>query len=163
VNDSANGDLDALMARLADGDRAAFTPVFRALWPAVRRLCVHLLGTEADGEDAAQQAMEKILSRASAYDRTRPALPWSLGIASWECRTLRRKQLRRRESAEDSALGLSDQRPLADEVIVERDLIDAGLAALGQLSASDRDTLLTSYFDEAGNPSVSGATLRKRR
>ena len=53
--------LEALLARLADGDRSAFTRVFELLWPPTLRLCSSLLKNEADAWDAAQLAMEKIL------------------------------------------------------------------------------------------------------
>lgn len=154
-------DLNALMARLAEGDRAAFTPVFRALWPRVQRLCSRLVHSEADAEDAAQQAMEKILSRASEYDPKRAALPWALGIAGWECRTLRKRQARRRELSDEAAPEALDTRPGADDALAERDLVQATMEALGTLSASDQETLLATYFDHA--TSASGATLRKRR
>ena len=154
-------DLNALMARLADGDRTAFTPVFRALWPKVYRLCQHLLRRTADAEDAAQQAMEKILSRAPEYDVSRPALPWALGIAGWECRTSSTRQMRRRELSDEAAPDAQDARPGADDALVERDLIAAAMAALGTLSPNDQESLLATYFDRA--TSVGGSTLRKRR
>ena len=81
------------MARLADGDRSAFTPVFRLLWPPTLRMCMSMMKNDADAKDAAQQSMEKILSRASSYDPTRPAMPWALAIAAWEC--VRRQTSRR--------------------------------------------------------------------
>ena len=154
-------DLNALMARLADGDRAAFTPVFRTLWPKVYRLCQHLLHSSADAEDAAQQAMEKILSRASEFDANRSALPWALGIAGWECRTLRQRHTRRRELSDEAAPDPRDPRPGADDALVERQLVAGAMAALGTLSANDQETLLATYFERA--VSVSGPTLRKRR
>jgi len=61
--------IDVLVARLADGDRSVFTAVFRALWPPTLRLCRTMLKNDADAADAAQEAMEKILARASDYDR----------------------------------------------------------------------------------------------
>src|SRR5258708_34098292 len=86
------------MGRLADGDRTAFRPVFALVWPQVRAFAARLVGP-ADGEDAAQAALLKIFSRASEYDRARDALPWVLGIAAWECRTLRGRWERRREQS----------------------------------------------------------------
>jgi hypothetical protein len=65
--------LDASLARLARGDRSAFTTVFRELWPRTLRLCTGILKNEADAADAAQQALSKILERASEYDPERPA------------------------------------------------------------------------------------------
>ena len=151
--------LDALVARLADGDRSAFTPVFKMLWPPTLRLCMSLLKHEADASDAAQQAMEKILSRASDYDPSRPAMPWALAIAAWECRTISRKRSRRREASEDAAHEASFDG--AEEELVQRNLTEAAVEAMGQLSESDRETLVATFWDEAA--SVSGATLRKRR
>src|SRR5882724_4621974 len=95
--------LDALVAQLAEGDRSAFTPAFQLLWTPTLRLCTRLLKNGADAADAAQQAMQKILERAAEYDPERPALPWALAIAGWECRTILRKRSRRREVAEDLA------------------------------------------------------------
>ena len=105
----ARAELDALMARLADGDRAAFTPVFRALWAPMVRFCRTLTNNEADAADAAQMAMEKLLERAHEYDPKRPAMPWALAIAGWECRTLARKRSRRRETHEGEGRAGSDR------------------------------------------------------
>jgi RNA polymerase sigma-70 factor (ECF subfamily) len=103
MSSDVTSDLDTPIARLAEGDRSAFTPAFRLLWPRMRDLCRSLLKNEADAADAAQQALEKVLTRSAEYDRSRPALPWALAIAAWECRTLLRKRSRRRELPEDLA------------------------------------------------------------
>lgn len=150
--------LDVLLGKLADGDRAAFTPVFRLLWQPVLRLCGSLLKNEADAADAAQQALEKILTRAGDYDRSRPALPWALGIAAWECRTFARKRARRRELPSDLAPEIGSG---SEEELAERELIRVALDALGELSAPDREALLATFWEEAAP--VTGATLRKRR
>lgn len=161
--------LDALMAQLADGDRSVFRAVFQRLWPPVERLCARLLQNPADAADAAQEALQKILERAPAdYDRSRPALPWALAIAGWECRTLARKRQRRRESPVE----LGEQR-LADphdveQAFAQRELSQAALEALGQLSEVDRETLLATFWEEAAasapSPAApSPAAVRKRR
>lgn len=150
--------LDALMARLAAGERGVFTAVFEHLWGPIHRLCLGLLKNEADAADAAQEAMQKILERSATYDKSRPAMPWAMAIAAWECRTLARKRTRRKESAED-VNDQGGQHPEAD--FVQRDLAAAAVAALGDLSASDRETLIATFWEEAA--SVTGATLRKRR
>jgi RNA polymerase sigma-70 factor, ECF subfamily len=153
-------DLNAWMARLADGNRSAFTPVFQLLWPSVHRTCLALVRNDADADDAAQQAMEKILTRASDYDPSRPALPWAVAIATWECRTLLRRRGRRREIGDDTtAHAASDAAP--DEEAAQRDLVEAALAAMQELSPVDRETLVATFWEEAA--AVGGATLRKRR
>jgi RNA polymerase sigma-70 factor (ECF subfamily) len=150
--------LDALLVRLADGDRAAFTEVFRLLWPAVLRLCGSLLKNDADAADAAQQALEKVLTRCGDYDRERPALPWALAIAAWECKTFARKRTRRREIPEEQAPELGTG---SEEDLAQRELVAAALEALGELSAPDREALVATFWEEA--TIVTGATLRKRR
>lgn len=152
-------ELDLAMARLGTGERSAFTRVFELLWPPIQRLCLALLNNEADAADAAQEAMKRIFERASDYEPARPALPWALAIAGWECRTLARKRQRRREAPEASeALPASDD---TEALLVQQQLIRAALDALGQLSDTDRESLVSTFWEEAA--SVAGPTLRKRR
>ena len=156
--------LDALMARLADGDRTVFRQVFAQLWPPIQRLCRSLLHDPADAADAAQEAMQKILERAPAdYDPERPALPWALAIAGWECRTLARQRQRRREAPElDGEHAAAQENP--EQQFLQRDLSRAALEALGELSELDRETLRATFWDEAAaTASEASATVRKRR
>lgn len=151
--------LDEAMARLARGDRSAFTRVFELLWPRTLRLTTGILKHDADAADAAQQALARILERADEYDPKRPALPWALGVASWECRTILKRRARRREvSAEDASFSAAID---GEEEQVERQLVEAAVTALGTLSDADKETLVATFWDEAA--SVRGATLRKRR
>jgi RNA polymerase sigma-70 factor (ECF subfamily) len=154
---AAEEDIDRLMARLAEGDRSNFSLLFARLWPPTLRFCTRLLKNEADASDAAQEAMQKIFERASDYDASRPAMPWALAIAAWECRTLQRKRFRRREVLDDQ----DHDRPGGDEeeAFVKRELADAAFVAMGELSELDQETLLSTFTDEA----PSGATFRKRR
>lgn len=154
-----HADLDRWMALLADGHRAVFDRVFELLWVPVYRFCQKLLKNDADAADAAQEALQKILFRASEYDKTRAALPWALAIAGWECRTILRKRGRRREVSDDHVPEHAGS-PLEAEV-VERDLVAAALSVVSELSPTDREVLLATFWDESA--SVSGATLRKRR
>lgn len=151
-------ELDVLMARLASGERAVFSRVFELLWGPVLKFCEGVLKNHADAADAAQEAMYKILERASDYDKTRPAMPWALAIAGWECRTVMRKHVRRKESHVSVEPVASDN---PQEQLIANSLADAAKAALGSLSDLDQEVLLATFWDEAA--SVSGATLRKRR
>lgn len=116
-----------------------------------------MLKNDADAADAAQQGMEKVLRRASEYDRNRAALPWALAIMAWECRTIVRQRSRRREVAEEHAPDPSVS--ALDTTFEQREVLGAALQVLGQLSETDRDTLLATFNDEA----EAGATFRKRR
>jgi RNA polymerase sigma-70 factor (ECF subfamily) len=153
-------ELRRLMERLADGDRAAFGPAFAMLWPQLRAFAGRLVGA-TDGEDAAQVALLRIFARASEYDRSRDALAWALGIAAWECRTLRRKRERRREgSALAPAVdGAAAAGPSPEETLIDGDLRAAAAEVLGTLRPLDVETILAIA---GGERPVEGATFRKR-
>jgi RNA polymerase sigma-70 factor (ECF subfamily) len=75
------------LARLADGDREAFHPVFVCLWPLLRGFAGRYLSAP-DAEDAAQEALVKVFARAAVFDTRRDALSWTLGIAAYEIKTM---------------------------------------------------------------------------
>ncbi len=153
-----HSELDVLMGKLADGERDAFSPLFRALWPPALKLCERMLEGRADAADAAQEAMMRILERASEYDKNRPALPWALGIAAWECRTIAKRQQRLKETQEK--VTVSDEGSGAHDL--EQKLLEsAALHAMGSLMESEQQTLFATYWETGGD--VSGPTFRKRR
>lgn len=154
-----NASLDDLMKQLADGDRSSFRPVFELLWSPVLRLCRGMLKNEADAADGAQQAMTKILERASDYDPARPAMPWAMAIAGWECRTIIRARTRRRESPEESVPEAGGTE--SEDDFATRELCAAAMNAMGELSPADKDVLEATYW--GCEAAVKGATLRKRR
>lgn len=152
-------DVQHWMVRLADGDRAAFVPLFTALWPVVRRFTARVLGGGAEADDAAQTALMKIFARASEFDVEGDALRWVLGTAAYECKTLRQKQLRRRESA-GVDVEQASREPSPEDTAIARDLQAAALAALGELRPADIETLQAVM--QGTRPDVPSATFRKR-
>ncbi len=154
--------LQQAMTRLADGDRAAFVPVYEALWPVLRRFVERSLGNPCDADDVAQEALLKVFARASEFDPNREALPWTLGIASYECRTLRRRISRRREDHAAWELEAARQEgPSPEDDVIGRDLEAAALEALGTLRTRDAETILVATGGGA-RPPIPGATFRKR-
>lgn len=151
-------DLDQLLKALSEGNREVFTRVFELLWSPILRLCVRLMG-ETDGADVAQSSMLSILERANEYDWRRPALPWALAIATWECRTQLKRKERLRETTDEQP-SESDEGAAAEEQ-QQRVLLAAAMEAMGTLSEDDQQTLIATYWETA--TPVSGATLRKRR
>jgi DNA-directed RNA polymerase specialized sigma24 family protein len=148
-------ELSRLMARLADGDRAAFGPAFALLWPMLRSFAERLVGS-ADAEDAAQSALLAVFARASEFDAARDAAAWALGIAAWECKTLRRKRQRRREE-QGAPLEMVSSQASPEEALAERDLHEAIRLTIGTLRPIDVETLTALTTGAA-----SGATFRKR-
>ncbi len=156
--------LSADLARLAAGEREAFDPVFTALWPPLRSLAERLLGPGSEAEDAAQEALMKVLSTVQSYDPARDGLSWAFAITAFEARTLRQRRLRRRESA-----GALPDHP--DSASPEGALADAELRArlaqaIDLLSPADRDEI-AAYLqlapDEVGAAATRSPAQRKRR
>jgi RNA polymerase sigma-70 factor, ECF subfamily len=154
-------ELQRALTELADGERAAFRPVFDLAWPRVRDVASRLLPNRADAEDAAQAALLKVFARASDFDRERDALAWIVGIASYECLTIRR-QLQRRREAGAAALGaLADESADQEQRAMSAQLEEVALAVLGELRPDDRQTLRIALFGE-GERTGKPATFRKR-
>ncbi len=150
--------ISTMMARLADGDRDAFAPLFDRLWPTVRAFAGRVLGHDADADDVAQRALVSVFARASEYDATRDGVAWALGITAWECRTIRRARERRRESGEP--VELASPAPSPEDALITADILRAFDDVAGTLAAEDRAAL---GIDDPNEPEVAPATLRKRR
>src|SRR6185436_12336798 len=151
--------LQALMTRLADGDRSALHPAFEALWPILRGVAARHL-PPADAEDAAQEALLKIFRRAGSFDRVRSALAWAIGIAGWEVRSARRRRVRRREAPIADAGFRPDAAPDPEAAILLRDLEATLEAAIGALEPGDAETL--GLYARGERPPIAAATFRKR-
>jgi RNA polymerase sigma factor (sigma-70 family) len=152
---SARDALQQGMRRLAEGDRGAFDAVFVALWPVLRRFAERALRDPADADDAAQSALVKVFARVSQFDARRDALAWAIAIASYECRTLRKRSLRRREDRTEAPERAA---PSAEDEAIEADLHAAVGEACGALSPADAETLLAAARGERPR----SAAFRKR-
>jgi RNA polymerase sigma-70 factor (ECF subfamily) len=150
------------LERLADGDREAFHPVFVRLWPLLRGYTARHLPWE-DAEDAAQEALVKVFSRAAEFDPRRDALSWVLGVAAYEIKTSRRKRQRRREADGDATellVGVPASGRGPEETAMALEWEGALAAALASLGPADAATLRD--HAAGARPEVAAATFRKR-
>ena len=148
------------MTAAADGDRAALDPLFAALWPVVARYTARMLGDDALGEDAAQDALVALFARLDRYDRERDALTWALAHATWAARTHRRRAHRRGEEA----LAVAPEPVHAGAGAHEdRDLVRAALATLAELAPRDVEVIAAALLDDDElRAQLAPATFRKR-
>jgi RNA polymerase sigma-70 factor (ECF subfamily) len=146
------------MRDLADGDRSAFDLVWSQAAPKVRNLCARLLGAGPDADDAAQAALIKVFERIAEYDTARPALPWILGVAAWECRTQRKRRARSREFAGEPGVEAPTGTVGPEQRLIDADLERALFEVMGGLRPEDRE-VLEACLDEMR---PEGATFRKR-
>jgi RNA polymerase sigma-70 factor (ECF subfamily) len=151
------------MLRLAEGDRSAFEPLFETLWPVLESFARRFLGNAEEARDAAQEALLRVFSRASEFDRQRDAVNWILGIAVYQCRTLRQRRKRRLETdlGEEDLEAIAGLDKSAEDSLVEESLLAAARGVLGTLKPMDVETIRIALHGD-GRPKVTGAAFRKR-
>ncbi|MBL8602913.1 MAG: sigma-70 family RNA polymerase sigma factor [Myxococcales bacterium] len=155
--------LDALMARLARGDRAAFDPLFRALLPRARAvLRRRLAGAEVD--DVAQSALLKLFANASEFEPGRALLPWFYALVGNELRAVTRRAAHRAVTVDPDAAELSRGGDDPEQALIEQELRMALRDAVASLDDTSR-AAIAALLGEAP-PRVDGETsesaLRKR-
>ena len=146
------------MARLADGDRDAFDPLFRALHPRAVRLSRARLASGDLAADAAQSTMLKVFERAADFRAGAPVLPWFYAIAANEVRAARRRA--RPAEGEDALLQLSaGDDPERIALVAELHAsLDAAVAALDP----DGAEAIAAMLGRTARPAIADATFRKR-
>jgi RNA polymerase sigma-70 factor (ECF subfamily) len=152
-------ELQLWMTAAAEGDRAVLEPLFAALWPIVVAYATRWLGDRALAEDCAQDALVQLFGQLARFDRERDALTWTLAIATWQCRTARRRIARRAEQPHTTDGASFDGATAAEE----RELVRAALATLDTLAPHDRDVIAAALFDDTAlREQLAPATFRKR-
>ena len=155
--------LTGLMVRFASGDRSAFTPLFAVMWPIVAQYCRRQLRHPVDAEDAAQETVVKVFSRIADFDRSRDGLAWTLAIASYEVRTVRKRQQRRREDGSEAIERAVSALPGADDIIDQQELQASLVRAIEELSPGDRAIVDEILADKSGVRLAADARTRKRK
>jgi RNA polymerase sigma-70 factor (ECF subfamily) len=160
---AADGDQDIVLA-LARGDRrTALAICARRHGASIGRLCMALLGSQSEADDATQ---ETLLAAHAAFDGFRgdgSLRAWLFGIARRRCARL----LERRGTAKPAREEEADGRT-ADELLDARRRAESARALLEQVRPTEREALLLRYsgelsFREVGAASgVDEATARKR-
>src|SRR5436305_13179537 len=92
-----------LAVRAKDGDRAALETLVRRHESRVRRLASYLLDDPQDAEDAAQEALAKVLTRIDQFRGESRFATWLYSLVTNTCRDLAERQRRRRHQPLDTA------------------------------------------------------------
>ena len=163
----------ALLARMKQGDEAAFVALYRRHKDAVYRLALLYSGSVAGAADATQEAFVHFMTRPGQYDPSRGTLAaWLCGVA----RNIARKAAGTREDAADPQDLASDTAPF--EAHIDRDtpldrILRAEAAeqvrrAVAALSPHYRDVLILcelselSYAEAAQVCGIEIGTVRSR-
>jgi RNA polymerase sigma factor (sigma-70 family) len=148
------------MLRLADGDRSAMPELVSELWPILLAFAARGLGDEHDAQDVAQEVFFRICSRISELDRTRDAVSWALGIATFEVLSQRRRRQRRREAYSPSGVVDGEPASSVEEQALRAELGAVLSEALGRLSPEELAHL---GLGEAAPCVAATPAMRKRR
>jgi RNA polymerase sigma-70 factor (ECF subfamily) len=161
MRDRDEDELDHLMAQLAQGDRSAFDPLFRALQPRALRLARARLGPDV-AADAAQRALVRVFTRAGEFTPGCPVLPWFYAIVANEVRALARKGAPGRARAErDAAEGWAVAPEDPERSHVERELHGALEAAIASLDHTSAETIAV-LLGRTARPEIAATAFRKR-
>ena len=159
-----------LIARIVQGDRDAFTLLYRRFRPDVYRFAAHICGSTAHAEDVVQDVFIAVIQHASRYRAERSGvLAWLLGIA--------RNHARRRRHERPTLPLPVDDGPSVRELTVDADPV-AGIArdrraaalrqALRELPDRYRDVIVLcdlhdlTYLDAAAALGCAIGTVRSR-
>ena len=88
-------EMEALVRRTLAGDTAAFEQIVMRHERRVMTLCLRLLGTVDDAQDATQEVFLRAFKYLHRLDLQKPIEPWLMRTTVNACRDIARKKLRR--------------------------------------------------------------------
>lgn len=140
-------DDDTLLARIADGDRGAFTVL--ATRHSARALSVaqRILGGAAEADEVVQEAWVKVWTKAGQWQAGGSARfsTWLHRVVVNLCIDRRRRQ---GFEALDDAPDVADPAPAAGTLIARRQLSETMKAALAELPERQRAAVALCYYEE---------------
>lgn len=139
---------DPIAELVRKGDhRAAVALCARSHGPAVGRVCMAFLGTQAEAEEATQEVLLAAFDAMGSWRGEGTVRAWLFGIARRVCarrvETRVRREARLRLVREDEA-----QSPGAEQLLLARREAERLRAALEQLKPSERDAVVLRYDAE---------------
>ena len=140
---------EALLARIAHGDREAFARIFSVYAGTVKGYLIRLGAPAAAAEDLAQDAMVAIWRRAASFDATKAkASTWIFVIArnAWIDKLRREKT----ELAYCSVTIVTEESDdeLPDDAAMRGQAEEQVAAAMATLSEEQRQVLRLSFFED---------------
>ena len=154
VATNAGAELVTLLEAIAAGDRAALSALYDRTSAKLYGICLRLLGSEPEAEDALQETYVTVWRNAARFD------PGKAGAITWLAVVARNKaidRLRRRtlpSEAIDAAADIADDRPTAFD-LVQQGQDSARLAGcLDELEEKPRSMIRAAFLDGASYPEL---------
>ena len=156
MDSTTSTDASDLLSAVARGEPEAIDRWFRAEHPQVYRLCAGFLADAAEAEDAAQDAMLKLLDTLPRWDRTRPWKAWRNTLVLNLCRDrLRRSDSRAEAEGRAAPLCLPAALPSPEEAAQGAEVREALMAALSALTPREREAFV--LYDLEGADAATAA------
>lgn len=144
----SNPDFDALIGRVALGDRAAFASLYRASSPKLFAICLRILQDRSDAEEALQEVYIKIWQRARSFAaRSGTATSWLVAIARNHAIDVIRARRPAPQDIDDLAEALDDGAPNPEEVVAGRDEGRRIDDCMKRLQAPQADAVRRAYVE----------------
>jgi RNA polymerase sigma-70 factor (ECF subfamily) len=147
--------LAGTMAAVATGDRAAMATLYTRTSAKLFGICVRILGSEAEAEEALQETYILVWRKAGAFDPGRAsAITWLAILA----RNASMDRLRRRRgpAAEElgAALEIADEAPLAPELLEQAEDRERLTRCLDELEDKPRSAIRAAFLDGLSYPDL---------
>jgi RNA polymerase sigma-70 factor (ECF subfamily) len=113
-----------------DGDKSAFEALFRRHQQYVAGLCLSLLRSHAEAEDAMQEVFIKVYRGLAAFEPKVTFRGWLYRITINHCRDLIDQRLRRAEDSDDELLAAIATLPKQETRLVATMMVEAALEKL---------------------------------
>ncbi|MFC7705740.1 sigma-70 family RNA polymerase sigma factor [Plastorhodobacter daqingensis] len=144
------------MARIREGDTAAFAQVFRHFAPRVKAFLVKSGASSTLAEECTQEVMATLWHKAHMFDPSRASVAtWIFTIARNRKIDALRKQ--RRPDPEDLPWGPDPEPDQADALALSQETRRLS-AALAQLPEKQRDLIERAYFGDLSHSEIAAET-----
>ena len=152
---AGQADDEALLAAYAAGDAAAARLLTERHLPRVLALSVRMLGSRAEAEDVAQEAMLRLWRIAPDWEAGRAQIgTWLYRVASNLCTDRLRR--RRGVALDEVAEPVDESQMSADDVLHHEARATALQEALMRLPERQRQAVVLRHIEGLGNPEIAG-------
>jgi RNA polymerase sigma-70 factor (ECF subfamily) len=146
---------DVLMARVADGNAAAFRMLLGRHSDRAFAVALRMVQSRADAEDIVQDAFFRVWSSARRWHPSGPRFStWLHRVVLNLCLDLHRRRRHRRHDDLDAAAEVPDPRPGVETRLADRAQRRALAAAVRQLPDRQRTALALTYAGGLSNADV---------
>ncbi|MBX7219357.1 MAG: RNA polymerase sigma factor [Blastocatellia bacterium] len=125
--DSEAEDFELVRRFKQTGDMAAFETLFRRHQQYVTNLCLQLLRSRAEAEDAMQEVFIKVFRGLASFEPNVTFKGWLYRITVNHCRDLLDQRNRRSEDTEEATLNALSIRPGQENSVIAQMMLEAAL------------------------------------